>query len=402
MLLATGGLSSFGMGQPMDPSVQLLLLQQQVCCLEDWNYGHEPLRRPTTAHLLVCWYLIIWWLGPQFLQAAAGAFGMTGLMGAQATTGSWADMQNAAAAAASFYQRQAAGLTGSPASVSAFEPSSSSKIRGLPYRTSVRISHVQIWFKIMICMSFWLIQSFRIFMRVVLIFVFVFVFYGRCRRSLPGADRWWTTQDAPDSEAKWLILIFFFFFFLLFFKILIVRWGNRHFRFFLMKHLNHTHHFLASDAGWRYSHCLMNVSTFLGDYILISPISYLFFFFGCRTFSVGSGWGKTLFEQCDGPQMFIQALKLRYNHVDWLSTWMLPWSVCHQCSFSSCCVCNVRSAPSFEPPDDNHLRVLSFLLVRPDNSLNLLWLLNFKQPLLLQNRPLHKTLVTRYGRNGAY
>uniref|UniRef100_A0A7I4A7R3 RRM domain-containing protein n=1 Tax=Physcomitrium patens TaxID=3218 RepID=A0A7I4A7R3_PHYPA len=97
MLLATGGLSSFGMGQPMDPSVQLLLLQQ---------------------------------------QAAAGAFGMTGLMGAQASTGSWVDMQNAAAAAASFYQRQAAGLTGSPASVSSFEPSSSAKIRGLPYRTS--------------------------------------------------------------------------------------------------------------------------------------------------------------------------------------------------------------------------------------------------------------------------
>jgi len=98
MLLATGGLSSFGMAQPMDPSVQLLLLQQ---------------------------------------QAAAGAFGMSGLMGAQATTGSWADMQNAAAAAASFYQRQAAGLTGSAGSpVSSFDPSSSSKIRGLPYRTS--------------------------------------------------------------------------------------------------------------------------------------------------------------------------------------------------------------------------------------------------------------------------
>jgi len=63
---------------------------------------------------------------------------MSGLMGAQATTGSWADMQNAAAAAASFYQRQAAGLTGSTGSpVSSFDPSSSSKIRGLPYRTSV-------------------------------------------------------------------------------------------------------------------------------------------------------------------------------------------------------------------------------------------------------------------------
>ncbi|CAM6037574.1 unnamed protein product [Sphagnum compactum] len=102
MLLATGGLSSFGMAQALDPSVQLLLLQQ---------------------------------------QAAAGAFGLTGLMGTQAATGSWADMQNAAAAAASFYQRQAASLAGSPAtvasSITAFDPSSSSKIRGLPYRTSV-------------------------------------------------------------------------------------------------------------------------------------------------------------------------------------------------------------------------------------------------------------------------
>jgi hypothetical protein len=72
---------------------------------------------------------------------------MTGLMGAQATTGSWADMQNAAAAAASFYQRQAAGLTGSAGSpVSSFDPSSSSKIRGLPYRTSVRIYYpVPLW-----------------------------------------------------------------------------------------------------------------------------------------------------------------------------------------------------------------------------------------------------------------
>lgn len=67
---------------------------------------------------------------------------MTGLMGAQAT-GSWADMQNAAAAAASFYQRQAAGLGGSPASVpsvSSFDPSSS-KIRGMSYRNSVWIAH---------------------------------------------------------------------------------------------------------------------------------------------------------------------------------------------------------------------------------------------------------------------
>jgi hypothetical protein len=30
MLLATGGLSIFGMAQALDPSVQLLLLQQQV------------------------------------------------------------------------------------------------------------------------------------------------------------------------------------------------------------------------------------------------------------------------------------------------------------------------------------------------------------------------------------
>ncbi|KAH9557410.1 hypothetical protein CY35_07G083300 [Sphagnum magellanicum] len=101
MLLATGGLSSFGIAQALDPAVQLLLLQQ---------------------------------------QAAAGAFGITGLMGTQATTGSWAEMQNAAAAAASFYQRQAASLAGSPAtvasSVTAFDTSSSSKARGVPYRTS--------------------------------------------------------------------------------------------------------------------------------------------------------------------------------------------------------------------------------------------------------------------------
>lgn len=145
MLLATGGLSSFGMGQPMDPSVQLLLLQQQVCCLRVWQHGHGLLLR----HVATCthcfsWPLIAQQLGYQSVQAAAGAFGMTGLMGAQASTGSWVDMQNAAAAAASFYQRQAAGLTGSPASVSSFEPSSSAKIRGLPYRTSVRISHVRI------------------------------------------------------------------------------------------------------------------------------------------------------------------------------------------------------------------------------------------------------------------
>ncbi|KAG6551429.1 hypothetical protein Mapa_007075 [Marchantia paleacea] len=94
MMLAMGGLSSFGMAQALDPSVQLLLLQQQV-------------------------------------QAAAGAFGLMGTPGA----GAWTDMQQAAAAAASFYQRQA-GLTGSTGTV-AFDPSSSSsKIRGLPYRTS--------------------------------------------------------------------------------------------------------------------------------------------------------------------------------------------------------------------------------------------------------------------------
>lgn len=67
------------------------------------------------------------------MQAAAGAFGLMGTQGA----GAWTDMQQAAAAAASFYQRQA-GLTGSTGTV-AFDPSSSSsKIRGLPYRTSVR------------------------------------------------------------------------------------------------------------------------------------------------------------------------------------------------------------------------------------------------------------------------
>ncbi|KAL2634576.1 hypothetical protein R1flu_006055 [Riccia fluitans] len=96
MLLAMGGLSTFGMAQALDPSVQLLLLQHQV------------------------------------QAAAAGAFGITGLMGTQGA-GAWTDMQQAAAAAASFYQRQA-GLTGSAGGM-AFEPSSS-KIRGLPYRTS--------------------------------------------------------------------------------------------------------------------------------------------------------------------------------------------------------------------------------------------------------------------------
>lgn len=88
------------------------------------------------------WHLIRFCLC-LWIQAAAGAFGMTGLMGAQAT-GSWADMQNAAAAAASFYQRQAAGLGGSPASVasvSSFDPSSSSKIRGMSYRNSVWIAY---------------------------------------------------------------------------------------------------------------------------------------------------------------------------------------------------------------------------------------------------------------------
>ncbi|CAM6102293.1 unnamed protein product [Calypogeia fissa] len=95
MLLAMGGLAGFGMAQALDP-VQILLLQQQV-------------------------------------QAAAGAFGMSGLMGTQGA-GAWTDMQQAAAAAASFYQRQA-GMTGSPGTV-AFDPSSTAKIRGLPYRTS--------------------------------------------------------------------------------------------------------------------------------------------------------------------------------------------------------------------------------------------------------------------------
>lgn len=64
---------------------------------------------------------------------------MNGLMGAQGA-GAWTDMQNAAAAAASFYQRQA-GLAGSTGSV-AFDPSSSGKVRGLPYRTSVSVGGI--------------------------------------------------------------------------------------------------------------------------------------------------------------------------------------------------------------------------------------------------------------------
>jgi hypothetical protein len=40
------------------------------------------------------------------LQAAIGAFGITGLMGTQATIASWAKMQNIAAVTTSFYQSQ--------------------------------------------------------------------------------------------------------------------------------------------------------------------------------------------------------------------------------------------------------------------------------------------------------
>ncbi|EFJ14378.1 hypothetical protein SELMODRAFT_446014 [Selaginella moellendorffii] len=98
MIVATGGLP-FSMGQ-LDPALQLLLLQQ---------------------------------------QAAAGAFGMAGLLGAQGA-GAWTDIQNVAAAAASFYQRQA-GLTGSTAAGLALDPSvAATKLRSIPYRTSLKRS----------------------------------------------------------------------------------------------------------------------------------------------------------------------------------------------------------------------------------------------------------------------
>ncbi|KAJ7526814.1 hypothetical protein O6H91_16G024000 [Diphasiastrum complanatum] len=87
MLLATSSLSAFGMAQVLDPAIQLLMLQQ---------------------------------------QAAGGAFGIAGLMGSQGVS-AWAEMQNAAVAAASFYQRQVSGL-GGPSNNMAFD-SSSSKIR---------------------------------------------------------------------------------------------------------------------------------------------------------------------------------------------------------------------------------------------------------------------------------
>eukprot|EP00249_Psilotum_nudum_P017256 c26237_g1_i1 orf=591-1967(-) len=93
MILSTMGFSSFGLAQALDPTLQLLLLQQ---------------------------------------QAAAGGFGMGGLMGTQGA-GTWAEMQNSAAATASFYQQQA-GLASS-AGNSAFGPSAAGRFRGAPYRS---------------------------------------------------------------------------------------------------------------------------------------------------------------------------------------------------------------------------------------------------------------------------
>jgi len=42
MLLATGGLSSFGIAQALDPAVQLLLLQQQVLFLSSSTVAAIP------------------------------------------------------------------------------------------------------------------------------------------------------------------------------------------------------------------------------------------------------------------------------------------------------------------------------------------------------------------------
>lgn len=92
MLIAMGGLPGLGMAQALDPSIQLLLLQQ---------------------------------------QAAAGAFGMGSLI--SQGSGSWMDMQNAAAVAANFYQRQA-GLASSTGA-SGFDHSTSGKMQGAPYRS---------------------------------------------------------------------------------------------------------------------------------------------------------------------------------------------------------------------------------------------------------------------------
>lgn len=88
-LQAVWGFPGFGM---MDPSIQLLLLQQ---------------------------------------QAAMGAFGMGGLMGRQGA-GSWADFGNAAAMAASLYQRQSR-FTGSTGAA-AFDRSSG-KMQGAPHNS---------------------------------------------------------------------------------------------------------------------------------------------------------------------------------------------------------------------------------------------------------------------------
>jgi hypothetical protein len=69
---------------------------------------------------------------------------MTGLLAPQTPHSSWVDIQTAAAAAANFYQCQAAGLTGAHASlpsISSFDPSlSTNKVRGHPpHRTLVQI-----------------------------------------------------------------------------------------------------------------------------------------------------------------------------------------------------------------------------------------------------------------------
>lgn len=52
MLLATGGLSSFGMAQALDPSVQLLLLQQQVqfLVISMWRLGVHGMKAEVTVY----------------------------------------------------------------------------------------------------------------------------------------------------------------------------------------------------------------------------------------------------------------------------------------------------------------------------------------------------------------
>lgn len=91
-LVVMGSLPGLHMGQELDPSIQLLLLQQ---------------------------------------QAAAGAFGMGGLMGVQAA-GSWAQMQNVAAPGAHYYPRQAEVMGSTGGAV--FDPSSGN-VFGAPYRS---------------------------------------------------------------------------------------------------------------------------------------------------------------------------------------------------------------------------------------------------------------------------